>query len=122
MFLSFPGQLRIAKSRRDLSINTAIDWFSYKNNQITLSVPSVAKVLLYLIFSNLHTLGTKREIQQKHEMNSIDICSIYRFDSILFCRISFRFQVREVRNISEGAIPKPLVPVLPSYPKQVRDG
>jgi len=32
-------------------------------------------------------------------MNSIDICALYRPNRKLFCRISFRFQVREVWNM-----------------------
>jgi len=42
-------------------------------------------------------------------MNSIDISSIYRLGIMLFRRISFRFQVREVWNISEVALPLPLI-------------
>ena len=41
-------------------------------------------------FSNLHSLGTKRDTTKEY------VCSIYRPNSVIFCRISFRFQVREV--------------------------
>jgi len=50
-------------------------------------------------FSNLHNFGTERDTTNEHRMNSIDICSIYRPHIMLFCPISFRFQVREFWNI-----------------------
>jgi len=57
-------------------------------------VPSVAKVLLAPIFSNLHDLGMERDLTIELEMNSADIRSIYRRSRMLFYRISFRFHVR----------------------------
>jgi len=41
-------------------------------------------------------LGTKSDTTKEHEKNSIGIYSIYRLDRMLFCRISFRFQLRKV--------------------------
>jgi len=41
-----------------------------------------AKVLLPLIFSNLHDFGSKRDTTKEHETNSIDIYSIYRLDFV----------------------------------------
>jgi len=65
-----------------------------------LRVPSVAKVLLPLVFSDLHNnLGTNRDTITEHGMISIHVCSIHRLDRMLFCRISFRFQVRGVKHI-----------------------
>jgi len=40
-------------------------------------VPTVAKILPPPIFSNLHILGTKADTTNVHEINPIDICSIY---------------------------------------------
>ena len=50
---------------------------------VIVDVPSMAKVLLSPIFSNLHNLGTKRDTNE-YEMNSIDICSFYRLHGTLF--------------------------------------
>jgi len=46
-------------------------------------VPSVAKVLLPIIFSNVHNLETKRDSTEDQRMDSLDICYIFRgaFDS-----------------------------------------
>ena len=54
--------------------------------------------------SNLRIEGTVRDTAKEHRMNSLDICSIYQLNRILFCRISSRFEVREVWNTWEGAI------------------
>jgi len=40
------------------------------------AVPSVAKVLLTPIFSNLNNFGTERDTTNEHKMNSVDICSV----------------------------------------------
>jgi len=69
----------------------------------------VAPDLLPPFFSNLRNLGTEGDATKEHEINSIDICSTYWFDIMLFCRISSCFQVREVWNIWEGAILLPLI-------------
>ena len=58
----------------------------------------MAKVSLPLIFSNSHNLGTKRDTTKEPQINSIDICSIC-LHRMRFCRISSRFQEREVWNI-----------------------
>jgi len=73
------------------------------------SVPSAAKVFLPPIFSSFHNLGTKRDTTKEHEMNSIDIGSICRLNRMLFCRISSRFQVKEVWKKWEWAILLPLI-------------
>ena len=46
------------------------------------SVPSVPKVLLHPIFSNLLNLGTGRDTTKEHEMNSIDIFIALSIDFI----------------------------------------
>jgi len=58
-------------------------------------VPSVAKVLLPRIFSNLHNLGTERGTTKELDMNSIDICSINLIECFFVVSL-LCFQVREV--------------------------
>ena len=71
-------------------------------------IPSVAKVLLPLIFKTFN-LKTERDTAKYHEMNSIDICSIYQPCRMLFGSISFGLQVREVSKLWQGAILLPLI-------------
>ena len=72
-------------------------------------VPSVAKVLLPLMFSNLRNLGTERATAKEHQINSVNICSTYRLNRMLFCCINSRFPVKEVWNTCEVAILLPLI-------------
>jgi len=89
-----------------------IQSFFSRNSTVNLSAVR-GKCIARGYFSNLHNLGTKRNITNDQEMNSVDISSIYRLDGMLF--VSSCFREKELWNICAGAIL--LLPIQPPYTK-----